>query len=498
MAITITVMAGTLMQVLDSTIANVALPHMQATLSATQESVAWILTSYIIAVAIATPITGWLEARFGRRELFVTSVIGFTVASAACGLAPTLPAMVGARIAQGIFGAFIGPLTQAIMLDSYPKEKHPQALTIWGMGVMIAPIMGPVLGGWLTDQWSWRWVFFINVPFGVVTAVASWILLTSSPPKKTRLDLTGFILIAMMLVGFQLVLDRGTHVDWFRSPEILIESAICLIGLWMYVVHSATTDRPLIPLALFRDRNFLIANLFMLVVSGISIAGSALLAPMLQTLMGYDAYQAGLLVAPRGFAMMASMLGAGMLTKYVDGRVMVGGGLLLIAISLRMMSGFELGMDSHLIIWTGVIQGFGTGFVILPLNLLAFATLAPYLRTEGAALYSLSRNIGSSIAIAALSALLARNLQVSHSDLSSHITSTSLPFLTPSVIEKLGAQGADILRIIDAEINRQALMIAYIDDYWLMGWAVLLVLPFVLLMRRAKPGSSDEPPPMME
>lgn len=498
MAITITVMAATLMQVLDSTIANVALPHMQATLSATQESVAWVLTSYIIAVAIATPVTGWLESRFGRRELFVASVIGFTVASAACGLAPTLPAMVAARVVQGIFGAFIGPLTQAIMLDSYPKEKHAQALTIWGMGVMIAPIMGPVLGGWLTDQWNWRWVFFINVPFGIVTAIASWALLTSSPLQKTRLDITGFIFICMMLVGLQLVLDRGTHVDWFNSTEILIEAAICLIGLWMYAVHSATTARPLIPLALFRDRNFVIANLFMLVVSGISIAGSALLAPMLQTLLGYDAYQAGLLVAPRGAGMMASMLGAGILSKYVDGRIIVGGGMLLVAISLRMMSGFELGMDSHLVIWTGVIQGLGTGFVVLPLNLLAFATLAPYLRTEGAALYSLSRNIGSSIAIAALSALLARNLQVSHSDLSSHITANALPFLTPSAIEKLGAQGADILRIIDTEINRQALMIAYIDDYWLMGWAVLIVLPFVLLMRRAQTGGDHDPPPMTE
>lgn len=498
LAITITVMAGTLMQVLDSTIANVALPHMQATLSGTQESIAWVLTSYIIAVAIATPVTGWLESRFGRRELFVVSVIGFTVASAACGLAPTLPAMVGARIVQGVFGAFIGPLTQAIMLDSYPKEKHPQALTIWGMGVMIAPIMGPVLGGWLTDQWNWRWVFFINVPFGIVTAIASWALLTSNPLQKTRLDLTGFIFICMMLVGFQLVLDRGTHVDWFDSTEILIESAICLMGLWMYAVHSVTSERPLIPLALFRDRNFLIANLFMLVVSGISIAGSALLAPMLQTLLGYNAYQAGLLVAPRGFAMMASMLAAGMLSKYVDGRAMLACGLLLIAISLRMMSGFELGMDSHLVIWTGIIQGFGTGFVVLPLNLLAFATLAPYLRTEGAALYSLSRNIGSSIAIAALSALLARNLQVSHADLSNHVTSSAIPFLTPSLMERLGAQGTDVLRIIDAEVNRQALMIAYIDDYWLMGWAVLLVLPFVVLMRRAQQGPNDEPPPMME
>lgn len=498
LAITITVMAATLMQVLDSTIANVALPHMQATLGATQESVAWVLTSYIIAVAIATPVTGWLESRFGRRELFVTSVVGFTIASAACGIAPNLETMVAARILQGVFGAFIGPLTQAAMLDSYPKEKHAQALTIWGMGVMIAPIMGPVLGGWLTDSWNWRWVFFINVPFGIVTAIASWILLSSNPLIKTRLDITGFILISLMLVGFQLVLDRGTHLDWFNSTEVIIEAAIAAAALWMYIVHSATRRNPLIPLALFRDRNFLIANLFMFIASGVSIAGSALLAPMLQTLLGYDAYQAGLLVAPRGFAMMVSMLAAGILAKHIDGRIMIGIGLVLVAISLRMMSGFDLLMGSRLIILTGIIQGLGTGFLILPLNLLAFATLAPYLRTEGAALYSLSRNIGSSVAISVLSALLARNIQVSHSDLSAHVTASSLPFLTPSVIEKLGNEGAALLQMIDAEINRQALMIAYIDDYWLMGWAVVVLMPFVLLMRRVHSNPNAEPPPMME
>ncbi|ARS26996.1 DHA2 family efflux MFS transporter permease subunit [Sphingomonas sp. KC8] len=498
LAITITVMAATLMQVLDSTIANVALPHMQATLGATQESVAWVLTSYIIAVAIATPITGWLESRFGRRELFVASVVGFTVASAACGIAPNLETMVAARILQGVFGAFIGPLTQAAMLDSYPKEKHAQALTIWGMGVMIAPIMGPVLGGWLTDQWNWRWVFFINVPFGIVTAIACWMLLSSRPLMKTRLDMTGFILISMMLVSFQLMLDRGTHLDWFNSTEVIIEAALAVSALWMYIVHSATKKNPLIPLPLFRDRNFLIANLFMLLISGISIAGSALLAPMLQTLLGYDAYQAGLLVAPRGAAMMVSMLLAGMLAKRIDGRILIGCGLGLIALSLHMMSGFDLEMGANPIILTGIIQGLGTGFVILPLNLLAFATLAPHLRTEGAALYSLSRNIGSSVAISVLSALLARNIQVSHSDLSTHITASSLPFLTPSMMEKLGAEGAMLLQMIDAEINRQALMIAYIDDYWLMGWAVVVVLPFALLMRRVHNDPKAEPPPMME
>ncbi|SNS23758.1 MFS transporter, DHA2 family, multidrug resistance protein [Sphingomonas laterariae] len=498
LAITITVMAATLMQVLDSTIANVALPHMQASLGATQESIAWVLTSYIIAVAIATPVTGWLESRFGRRELFTASVIGFTVASAACGLAPTLETMVAARILQGVFGAFIGPLTQAAMLDSYPKEKHAQALTIWGMGVMIAPIMGPVLGGWLTDQWNWRWVFFINVPFGIVTAIACWVLLSSARLQKTALDITGFILISMMLVGFQLMLDRGTHLDWFESTEIIIECAIFVIGLWMYIVHSATTAHPLIPLGLFRDRNFMVANLFMFLASGVSIAGSALMAPMLQTLLGYDAYGAGLLVAPRGAAMMLSMLLAGILAKHVDGRIMIGFGLALIAISQMMMAGFDLDMGSGPIIWSGVIQGLGTGFVVLSLNLLAFATLAPHLRTEGAALYSLSRNIGSSVAISVLSALLARNVQVSHSDLSAHVTASSLPFVTPAVIEKLGAQGADLLRLIDSEVNRQALMIAYIDDYWLMGWAVVVLLPFVLLMRSAKPQPGAEPPPMME
>ncbi len=487
--ITVVVMAATLMQVLDSTIANVALPHMQATLGATQESVAWVLTSYIVAAAIATPITGWLEGRFGRRQLFAGAIIGFTISSAACGLAPSLGVMVFARLAQGIFGAFIGPLSQATLLDSYPPDKHAKALTIWGLGIMIGPIMGPVLGGWLTEQWNWRWVFFINVPIGIAATIGMLVFLRKTDAVRRRFDLFGFTMLALALASFQMLLDRGTQLDWFNSVEIIIEAAIAISALWVFIVHSATARNPLIPLALFRDRNFMIANLFMLVVMGIMMAGAALVTPMLQRMMGYGTIDAGLLVVPRGASMAVSMLLAGRLMTKLDPRILIAFGLSLVAWAQWMMTGFNLEMGAWPVISSGLVQGFGIGFVMLPMNLIAFATLAPYLRTDGASLYSLSRNIGGSIAISLMTSLIAYNVQVSHSDLATHVTTLDLPTFNVNLI--IGA----VTSMIDAEVNRQALMIAYLDDFWIMAWAVMLVVPLVIFMRVGKRG--EAPPVIM-
>jgi DHA2 family multidrug resistance protein len=481
--IIITVMAATLMQILDTTIANVALPHMQAALGGTPESIVWVLTSYIIFAAIATPITGWLETRFGRRNLFAISIAGFTISSALCGMAVSLEMMVAARALQGIFGAFIAPLGQATMLDSSPPEKHPQTMMIWGMGVMIGPILGPVLGGWLTDNYGWRWVFFINVPIGIVAAIGIWLLLDKTRLARRSFDLIGFALLGLALASLQLMLDRGSQRDWFDSTEILIEAGLAVGALWMFVVHTLTTPAPLLSLALFRDRNFTIAILFTMLIMGVMMSGAALMAPMLQLLMGYDAMGAGMLMMPRGIGVFIAMPIATYLSRRIDTRWLIGAGIATIAVSLSMMTGFDLEMGNDLLIYSGLLQGIGMGLLMLPLNVLAFSTLAPALRTEGAAFYNLARSVGGSIAISIMGALLSRNIQISHADLSTHVTATNMPLLESGIIERFGMQGAVITRFVDAEINRQAAMIAYLDDFWLMMWAAILAIPLVFVMR---------------
>lgn len=494
--IIITVMAATLMQILDTTIANVALPHMQAALGATPETVVWVLTSYIVMAAIATPITGWLETRFGRRRLFMIAIIGFTVSSALCGMAVSLEMMVAARAMQGIFGAFIAPLGQAVMLDSSPPDKQPQSMMIWGMGVMIAPILGPVLGGWLTDTYGWRWVFYINLPIGIVATVGIWLLLDEVRPEQRRFDLLGFGLLALALGSFQIMLDRGAQLDWFDSTEIIIEAGLAAGAFWMFVVHSLSSSSPLLPPALFRDRNFVLATMFTMLVAGVVMSGAALVAPMLQHLMGYEAMGAGFLTMPRGIGALIAMPLAARFIGKIDARIMIMAGLSLTAGSLWMMTGFDLEMSGRQVVISAVVQGLGIGFAFMPLNILAFGTLAARLRTEGAALYNLARNIGGSISISLMGALLARNVQVSHADLGAHVTSVSMPVLESGFLERLGIRGTMIASFIDAEINRQALMIAYLDDFWVMMWASLLVLPLVFFLRR--PSGGAVPPVHME
>ena len=491
MLILVTVMAATLVQVLDTTIANVALPHMQGALGATPESVLWILTSYIIMAAIATPISGWVETRFGRRNVLAISIAGFTLSSALCGLASSLPMMVGARALQGVFGAFLSPLGQATLLDSFPKKDHPRVMMIWGMGVMVGPILGPILGGWLTDNYGWRWVFFINVPIGIPATVGIWLALKNVALPRRPFDLVGFALLGLFLASFQLMLDRGPLVDWFGSTEVLVEGGLMVGALWMFVVHMLTSKSPVVPVALFRDGNFVIAILFTMLVTGVSMAGSALVAPMLQSLMGYNAMGAGILMMPRGVGVFLAMPLATFANGRVDPRVLVASGIAMIAGSLWLMSAFDLAMSGRPLLLAGIVQGLGIGLAFLPLNIMAFATLAPALRTEAASFYSLARSVGGSISISAMSAVLSRNVQVSHSDLAARMTLPVVPAPANAMIGQLGSTLGGVLRLADAEINRQALMIAYIDDFWLMKWVSLAALPLVLFLRKAKPAPGE-------
>ena len=486
MIVTVGVMTAVLLQVLDTTIANVALPHMQASLGATQESINWVLTSYIIASAIALPMSGWLADRVGRKRLLVISVVGFTTASVLCAMATSLVEMVGFRAIQGVSGAFIVPLAQATLFDINPREKHGQAMALFGGGVMIGPILGPVLGGWLTDSYNWRWVFLVNLPVGVLCFFLMTAFMPTTETHKRRFDLFGFSLLAVALCALQLFLDRGQQQDWFDSWEIIIECGLAIAGFWMFLVHTITAEHPLWDRKMFADRNFATALVFMVITGVLLLAGLALLPPLLQNLYGYSVLQSGFLTAPRGIGTLISMLIAGRLTSRMDARILVASGVVLMGISLWMMTGFAIDQPSRPIILSGVVQGLGLGLIFVPLQTLAFATLPARDRTTGAALLNLARNVGGSVGISIVSFQLVRMTQVAHADMASHITDSKIPTLDPNVIQTFGNQATGIAAYLNAEITRQALFIAYLDDFKLMMWISVLVLPLLLLMRNSK------------
>lgn len=479
--ITLGLMSATLMHVLDQTIATVALPHMQAALGANRETVAWVLTSYIVATAIVMPVTGWLAGRYGARRLFVVATIGFTIASMACGLATSLTGMIAFRVAQGCFGAFLAPLSQGVMFDIYPREKHAQAVAIWGAGVMVGPILGPVVGGWLTDTFDWRYIFFINLPFGLLAAGLA-ALVPAGRREERKFDITGFLMLGIGIASLQVMLDRGSQLDWFDSWEIWIELGITMGALWMFGVHSATARSPIFRPALFKDANLVVALVYSCLLGAIVMSGTALISPMLQQLMGYSTLQAGMISVPRGVTLLIAMLAAGRLVSYIDGRLLILIGVFVTAISLWMMSRFSTGMDSTPVMISGAIQGFGFGLLFMPMNLFAFSTIADALRIDAAAIYTLVRSIGGSIGIAVSNALIARNLQISHSDLAQHINDARLPWFD-SLPSQLGSMA---VQMIDAKINEQAMMIAYIDYFYLTFWTIALIAPLLLLLRKPK------------
>ncbi len=486
MAIIVVAMLGTVMQVLDTTIASVALPHMRSTLGATQDQINWVLTSYIVATAVVVPATGFLDQLLGRRQLFAIAVAGFTLTSALCGFAWSLPMMIFARVLQGLFGAVIAPMAQAIMYDSNPPEERTKAMTIWSMGVMVAPVLGPVLGGYLTDALDWRWVFFINVPLGVIAAVGGWLLLSPKRIAREPFDAFGYVLIVVGLCALQLMLDRGSDLDWFDSGEIWVELCLSIASAWMFIVHMMTAERPLIPVAVFRDRNFLLSCLFVMANAGVMMAGGALTAPLLQGLLGYSTVQAGLMMMPRGAAMAASMLFAGRLVDRIDPRLLIGCGIGLAALGQYMMTGLAPDMDQKPILYAGLVQGAGLGLTFLPLNLMAFSTIDAKVRTYAASVAALTRSFAGSMMIAITSAMLVRNVQVSHSDLVAHVTNTKLPILSGGFIEQFGFRGSDALAMIDLMVNKQAAIIAYIDVFYALMWLTIGGLPLILLARRAR------------
>tara|TARA_B100000949_G_scaffold232502_1_gene246929 strand:- start:102 stop:1565 length:1464 start_codon:yes stop_codon:yes gene_type:complete len=472
-------MLATIMQVLDTTIANVALPSMTGDLSASRDTINWVLTSYIVAAAIMTPVTGWMADRFGRRELFMVTIAGFTISSMACGLAWNLNAMVGFRILQGVFGAAIVPLSQTFLLDINPKEKHGQAMAIWGAGIMVGPIAGPTLGGYLTEYFNWRYVFFINLPVGILAFAGCMLYLPRIGRRLRKFDFFGFAMLSLGVGALQLMLDRGGEVDWFSAMEIWIELALCITGFWVFIVHILTDDDPFIDPKIFVDRNFATGLIFIFIVGIVLLASMALLPPMLANIFGYSTISTGLVMAPRGVGTMVSMLLVGRLVRHIDARLLVIVGLGLTSYSLYRMAGFTPQMDDYLIIETGVIQGLGLGLVFVPLSTVAFATLPPRFRTDATALFSLTRNIGSSIGISAVTVFLTRNIQINHAELSTFIN----PF-NQQLTNIMPQQSNQMLEVMDNLVNQQAAMISYNNDFKLMMLVTLAAIPLTLLLRK--------------
>ena len=491
--LTLAVMGATIIQILDSTIANVAIPLMQTSLGATMDTITWVLTSYIIASAVAMPITGWLADRIGSRNLFLGAVAGFILASMLCGISTSLTEMVVFRIFQGVCAAFIGPLSQTILLDINKPSDAPRAMSMWGMGIMIAPILGPMIGGWLTENYNWRWVFYINLPIGILTVAILWWRLPSRPINRRQLDRFGFAMLAIGLATLQLLADRGQQEDWLQSWEIIIELLVVIAAIWMFAIHQKTTPHPMFDRLLMTDRNFFI-SLGMMLLVGMTIFGIfALLPPMLQNLYGRSVYDTGMLLAPRGVGTMLAMFLATKLSKKVDPRALIFCGFLITAASMWVMTSWSLDMDWHLIVYTGLIQGFGMGFVFIPLNAVAFSTLPLRLRTDGSSLLYLFRNLGGSFGISLMTTMLARNMQTSHEDLASHVTASSMNAIDPSTADRLGSLGEAAMQIVNMEINRQAAMIAYLDDFKLMMIMVVIVSPLIFLLKPGKAVPGQQP-----
>jgi len=484
--LTVAIMLATTMQALDGTIANVALPHMQGSMSAAQDQIAWVLTSYIVATGICTPLTGFLVTRYGRKRLFVFSIVSFTFASMLCGIAQSLEEIVLFRLVQGAVGAFLVPLAQTIIMDVYPKEKHPTIMAAWIMAVMAGPILGPTVGGFLTEFYSWRWAFYINIPVGLVAIIGVYVLLpeTKTDPNA-KMDMLGFTFIGISIAAFQLILDRGTMLDWFSSGEIVVEAIVAAVTFYLFIAHMCTAAHPFLSRAAFKDTNYVIGLCMSFVGILVAYGTNAILPTMFQSLMGYPALTTGILVMPRGLGMLVSTAITSRLLRTIDPRALILVGLVIIAFMMRRFSEFTLDISDQEIEWTGAILGFGMGAVFTPLMNLTFATLSPQFRTEGAAMYALIRNIALSIGISVDTTLLVQSTQINHAELVGHITpfNHALRALVPAV----GIQSVRDLAVLDNEINRQAGMIAYMDMFRLSMYLIIgiaLLIPFVRLPKK--------------
>ena len=485
------VMVGTFMQALDATIANVALPYMQGSLEASRDQITWVLTSYIVASAIMTAPVGWLATRFGRRNFLIVCLSGFTLTSAMCGAALNLDQMILFRLLQGVFGAALSPLSQSIIMDKYPIQRRGSIMAVWGIVVMMGPIIGPTLGGYVTDAYNWRWVFYINVPFGILSVLGVLLFLKEEHRLKAHpFDFAGFGFLALAIGSLQFMLDRGTSQDWFSSTEVTVEAVLALVGAYLFIVHFLTSERPFIPRALFKDRDYLFSTLLTFVIGMLLLATSALLPPYLQTLGGYTVSETGWMMAPRGVGTMLAMLFVGRIVMTTDVRLLMTFGCVTLLWTMWEMTSWTPEVSSWELAGTTFIQGVGMGFVFVPSNVMAFATLPQAYRTDGAAMINLVRNVGSAIGVSVTTTVLSNSTQTMHALLASHASpfNRALGVNAPGIM--MNPQMPFGLAMLNGIIERNAAIVAYANVFLLMFYMSIPTLIVIALMRKPRVGQA--------
>ncbi|MDI6852662.1 MAG: DHA2 family efflux MFS transporter permease subunit [Deltaproteobacteria bacterium] len=496
--VTIAVMAGTFMEIVDTTVVNVALPHMSGALSAGVDEATWVLTSYLVSNAIVLPITGWLAALFGRKRFLMICLALFTGTSMLCGSAPNLGSLIVFRIFQGLGGGALQPISQAILLETFPVQERGMAMAIWGIGVVIAPIVGPVLGGWITDNLTWRWVFYINLPVGLLSLVMTWFFIFDPEyVRKQRagsIDYIGLGLLCVGLGALQIVLDKGEREDWFSSAFIVrlaIVSAVCLVLL---IYWELKHRHPVVDLRLFKERNYA-AGVTIMFFFGFVLYGSIVLLPLfLQTLMGYDATLAGWALAYGGIGSLMIMPIVGRLTGVIDSRWLIGAGLLINALAVYLMSQYNTQINFFWAYFPRFVQGFGLGTTFVSLTTLTMSRISQEKMGNATGIFNLMRNLGGSFGIATAATLLSRRAQFHQSHLVENLTPLSLPFQEwqhrmSNIFPQLGPhwswwESREAMAALYGEVQRQAQMLAFCDDYWFFTLMFFFLLPLVLLMRR--------------
>lgn len=485
--VTASVMMATTVVIIDMTIATIALPHMQGGLSASQDQISWVMTTYFMMQAITMTATGWLAGRVGRKRLFIGALIGFAVCSILSGNATSIPEILFFRALQGMFSAPIVPISQALMLDAYPRERHGQAMSIWGTGVMFAPVMGPVVGGWLTDEYSWRWVFYVSMPFSALGIAGAMLFIRETPKDLSRrFDTFGFVCLALALGGIQFLLDRGEIEGWFGSDMIIGISAVVALSFYLYVVHSVTTDNPFITPGILGDRNFALGLVFMFLLGVLVLSMNVIMPLFLQNLRGFPILTAAMVMMPRGLGSLFGLVIAGKLSGKVDPRLLIAIGFASTGYSAYLFSTFTTDVGIWAFIFAAFFNGIGIGMIFVPLTAVSFWTLPSHLRTEASTLTSLLRNYGSGIGVSVVISVLSRSQSTTHAHLAERISPYSETMRAPWLPSQWDIGTVNGLRLLDGEITRQAMAVGFLNDFYLIMIGALICVPAVFLLSRSE------------